>query len=275
MASAGIKHAVLSITTPASVVFLGSQTKSAALARLLNEYLAALAYKFPQILSFFAVIPLPYTDAAITEANYALNRLSASGLGLLSNHEGYYLGNGTFRPFFAHINSMPSPTPIFVHPSGPCMRSSNGSLISGNPTSYPEGFVEYYFETARTFMDLTLTGTIATFTSLKWVVSHAGGAFPAIEDRFLTSQSADLQSESRTAYATRFFWDVAGPVFPRQVQGLLGYNIPTSQLLYGSDFPYAPNYTYAYEIAAIDNASFLSSEEKAAMYGSNYRALFA
>lgn len=41
MASAGIKHAVLSITTPASVVFLGSQTKSAALARLLNEYLAA------------------------------------------------------------------------------------------------------------------------------------------------------------------------------------------------------------------------------------------
>ncbi|KAI3488073.1 hypothetical protein L1887_47951 [Cichorium endivia] len=121
---------------------------------------------------------------------------------------------------------MPSPTPIFVHPSGPCMRSSNGSLISGNPTSYPEGFVEYYFETARTFMDLTLTGTIATFTSLKWVVSHAGGAFPAIEDSI-------------------------------------------------QDFPYAPNYTYAYEIAAIDNASFLSTEEKAAMYGSNYKALFA
>lgn len=137
---------------------------------------------------------------------------------------------------------MPSPTPIFVHPSGPCMRSSNGSLISGNPTSYPEGFVEYYFETARTFMDLTLTGTIATFTSLKWVVSHAGGAFPAIEDRFLTSQPADLQSESRTAYATRFFWDVAGPVFPRQVQGLLGYNIPTSQLLYGSVCPHSPRY---------------------------------
>lgn len=41
MASAGIKHAVLSITTPASVVYPGSKTKSAALARLLNEYLAA------------------------------------------------------------------------------------------------------------------------------------------------------------------------------------------------------------------------------------------
>lgn len=114
------------------------------------------------------------------------------------------------------------------------MHSSNGSLISANPTSYPEGFVEYYFETARTFMDLTLTRTIANLTSLKWVVSHAGGAFPAIEDRFLTSQPTNFQSESRATYATRFFWDSAGPVFPRQVLGLLGYEIPTSQLLYGS-----------------------------------------
>jgi hypothetical protein len=41
MAGAGIKHGVLSIGTPGSVVFPGSQIKSAALARLLNEYLAA------------------------------------------------------------------------------------------------------------------------------------------------------------------------------------------------------------------------------------------
>ena len=31
-----------------------------------------------------------------------------------------------------------------------------------------------------------------------------------------------------------FFWDVAGPVFPHQVLGLLGYGVPASQLLYGS-----------------------------------------
>ena len=41
MAGAGIKHGVLSIGTPGSVVFPGSRVKSAALARLLNEYLAA------------------------------------------------------------------------------------------------------------------------------------------------------------------------------------------------------------------------------------------
>lgn len=41
MAGAGIKHSVLSIGAPGSVVFPGSRVKSAALARLLNEYLAA------------------------------------------------------------------------------------------------------------------------------------------------------------------------------------------------------------------------------------------
>lgn len=45
MAGAGIRHAVISIGAPGSVVFPGSQAKSAALARLLNEYLAAVRNK--------------------------------------------------------------------------------------------------------------------------------------------------------------------------------------------------------------------------------------
>jgi len=177
----------------------------------------------------------PNHKPRITEVNYALEHLNASGVGLQSNHEGYYLGNRAFRPFFAHLDSISNSTPIFVHPAGPCLYAApNGSLTSANPTLYPEGLVEFYFETARAFMDLTLTQTIANFTSLKWIVSHAGGAFPAIEDRFLTAQPTELQARSRAAYAMRLFWDVAGPVFPRQILGLLGYGVPVSQLLYGS-----------------------------------------
>jgi hypothetical protein len=116
----------------------------------------------------------------------------------------------------------------------PCLHASNGTLISANPTPYPTWLIELYFETARTFTDLTLTRTIVDFARLNWIVPHAGGAFPAVEDRFLTSQPAEFQERSREAFATRLFWDVAGPVFPRQVVGLLGYGVPVSQLLYGS-----------------------------------------
>jgi len=44
MASANIKHSVLSMGTPGSVVYPGSPVKSVALARLLNEYLAAVGF---------------------------------------------------------------------------------------------------------------------------------------------------------------------------------------------------------------------------------------
>jgi hypothetical protein len=83
-------------------------------------------------------------------------------------------------------------------------------------------------------MDLTITQTLANFTALKWVVPHAGGAFPSIIDRFLTSQPVEVQGRSRAAYATRLWWDVAGPVFPRQIGGLLGYDVPVGQIVYGS-----------------------------------------
>jgi 6-methylsalicylate decarboxylase len=121
---------------------------------------------------------------------------------LLSNHEGYYLGNRSFTPFFADLNS--SKHAIFVHPTGPCLHSANGSLIDANPTPYPEGFVEYYYETARTFMDLTISQTVANFTSLRWIVPHGGGSFPSIEDRFITSQPPAVLASSKAAYSTRY-----------------------------------------------------------------------
>ncbi|RMZ07025.1 hypothetical protein D0862_04397 [Hortaea werneckii] len=263
MANNSIRNSVLSISAPGSTVFPGSEEKSVALARLLNEYLAVLAKVAPKQFSFFVVVPLPYTEAAITEAKYATRVLGAVGMGLLSNHEGYYLGNRSFTPFFQFLDeSLEGRRSIFVHPNAPCLHGENGSLIDANP-------IELYFETARTFMDLTISRTIANFTRLHWIVPHAGGAFPSIEDRFITSQSADVIALSKAAYSTRFWWDAAGPVFPHQVLGLLGYGVPSSQLLYGSDFPYAPPFSYAYEIAAIQNASFLDPAEKRSLFEGN------
>ncbi|KAK3639527.1 hypothetical protein LTR22_017389 [Elasticomyces elasticus] len=254
-----IGHSVLSVLSPGSVVYLGLEAKSAALARLLNEYQAAIVRKLPKLFSFYAVTPLPYTRAAIVETIYAREKLGAAGIGLLSNHEGYYLGNHAFTPLFANLNSSGGSTKaIFVHPTGPCLHPANGSLIDANPTLYPEGLVEFYFETARTFIDLTISQTIANFTALRWVVPHGGAA----------CTSGGKQSGIQHS-------DAAGPVFPHQILGLLGYGVPTSQLVYGSDFPYAPSFSYSFEIAAIQNATFLTAAEKTALFSSNSESIFA
>lgn len=125
-----------------------------------------------------------------------------------------------FTPFFVSMAARNnSKEVIFVHPNGPCLHVANRSLIDANrsesfrpPTCetatnledtavYPEGLVELYSETARTFMDLNTSRTIIDFTSIHWVVPHAGGSFPGIEDRFITSQP--FIAAGRAAYSTR------------------------------------------------------------------------
>lgn len=135
MASNNIAHSVVSISTPGSVVFVGNETYSVGLARLLNEWMAEVVKLFPQHFSFYAVTPLPYVSAALKEVKYAVDGLGAVGIGLMSNHEGYYLGNPLFREFFAVLDAMDLKSKkIFVHPTLPFKRQIDGSLLDANPS---------------------------------------------------------------------------------------------------------------------------------------------
>lgn len=282
MQTVGIRKSVLSISTPGTTVYVDDEARATALARLLNEYLAALSRTYPSHFDFFAVTPLPYVDAAIREIQYAFEHLGAVGVGLLSNHEGYYLGNAQLQPFFTFLNSLTSANAsqiIFVHPNEPCLRvpNGNGSLISANPTVYPSGLIEYYFETARTFADLTLTSTLSTFSKLNFIIPHAGGSFPSIISRMLSRLSTADFAAQLEVFKQRLWWDTAGPTFPYQVRGLLAYGIRTDKLVLGTDYPYVPgipiqvNKEYA---DLVGEADFLNTTEKDGIYHGNAEKLF-
>lgn len=180
-------------------------------------------------------MPLPYNTAAL-KAQYALSSLGALGLGLFTNHEGYYLGNAALAPFFEALNNtLPGgPHVCIVHPTEPLMRINNGSsIIVANPTTYVTGLVEFYFETARALMDLVLSQTLIKYTNVRWSIAHVGGAFPAIEDRFVKKSTA-LEKLAKQALNSRVWYDSAGPTYFAQVKGLLGYGVPSSQLVFGS-----------------------------------------
>ena len=282
MQAVGIRKSVLSISAPGTTVYVNDEAKATALARLLNEYLAALTRTYPSHFDFFAVTPLPYVDAAITEVRYALDHLGAAGVGLLSNHEGYYLGNAQFQPFFASLNGSTSANAseiIFVHPNEPCLRvpNGNGSLIIANPTVYPDGLVELYFESARTFMDLTLTSTLSIFSRLNFIVPHAGGSFPSIISRMLSRLSPAAFAAQLEVFKQRLWWDTAGPTFPYQVKGLLAYGIGTDKLVLGTDFPYitgAAVQVYKTFADEIGEADFLNTMENDGVYHDNAEKLF-
>ncbi|KAK1778745.1 hypothetical protein QBC45DRAFT_327634 [Copromyces sp. CBS 386.78] len=275
MADHDISRSIISMSTPGAMVFYGNEAYTAGLARLLNEWLAELKQSFPDRFGFYAVMPLPYNTAALKEAQYALSSLGALGLGLLTNHEGYYLGNAALAPFFEALNNtVPGgPHVCFVHPTDPLMRVDNGSsIIVANPTTYATGFVEFYFETARALMDLVLSQTLIKYTNVRWQISHVGGAFPAIEDRFL-KRSPALEKLAKQALNSRVWYDSAGPTYFAQVKGLLGYGVPSSQLVFGSDFPYS-QFPYDAAAQAIVDADFLTQLEKTALFETNAEDMF-
>ncbi|KAK3313384.1 hypothetical protein B0H66DRAFT_350349 [Apodospora peruviana] len=264
-----IARSVLSVSTPGSTVFYGNAAYSAGLARLLNEWLAELHRQFPKRFEFYAVMPLPYTEYAIREAKYALSSLGALGLGLLTNHEGLYLGNPAFAPFYSAIDALPGgPHVCMVHPTEPLMRAANGTVIStANPTLYNSGLVEFYFETARALMDLISTRTLTNYTNIRYSIAHVGGAFPSIRDRFL-KRNPSLDILATEALNTKVWYDSAGPTYFSQVKGLLGYDVPASQLVFGSDWPYS-GFSYAASAQAIVDAEFLTATQKKAIFVDN------
>ncbi|KAF9561151.1 hypothetical protein CPC08DRAFT_664696 [Agrocybe pediades] len=272
METQGIDRAVFAFSAPGPNVYVGKKLLTVALARLINEQTAAYRKANPTKFKFYAHVPLPYTAEAIVEAKYALTRLGASGIVLQSNVEGRYLGDATFTPFFDALNKLGGRQILYIHPADPVVKVKS-QLVSANPTQYPAGSIEFYFETARTLMDLTLTQTIHNFTNIHYVIPHAGGAFPTTVDRILKSRP-QLYDSSFEVFNTRFWWDSAGPTYFHQISGLLGINVPRSQLLYGTDFPYAPAVVQPGSLAAVKSSNLFTADEKTAIFTTNAEALF-
>ncbi|KDR76426.1 hypothetical protein GALMADRAFT_246767 [Galerina marginata CBS 339.88] len=272
MAGQGIERAIIAFSTPGPNVWVGNKVLTVALARLLNEQAAAYCRAYPNKFNFYAQVPLPWTSEAIREAQYAINELGAVGIWVQSNVEGKYLGDVSFTPFFQAMNSWGGRQILYIHPAVPVLQYHN-QLIEANPTPYITGKIEFYFETARTLMDLTLTQTIHNFTNIHYVIPHVGGAFPSTVDRILKSYPT-LYDSSFQIYNTRFWWDSAGPTYFHQVSGLLGMGVPKTQLLYGTDFPYAPLAPQAPSLAAVKNSPLFTAAEKTAIFRTNAQNLF-
>ncbi|KAF1952720.1 amidohydrolase 2 [Byssothecium circinans] len=280
MAQHSIKHSILCISTPQANAFPDDKAKTTALARLLNEFVAELVRCYPQRFSWMAVLPLPYVEEAVREARYAVEELGAVGVGVMTNHEGLYPGEERFDGLWGYLRGRAEKSGkkgrevVFVHPTDPVIRLDDGRLVSSKPSPLRSGLGEFYFETARAISSITAHRTIFKFPNLHWRISHGAGAFPDIADRFLLGFPGDAEA-ARKAYAKRFWYDSAGPVYPRQIKGLLAQGIPVSQFVFGTDYPYGIGFWDAgANIAGLAEADFLDEVEKDGVFTRNAEELW-
>ncbi|KAF7972189.1 hypothetical protein HWV62_18778 [Athelia sp. TMB] len=275
--SAGIEKAILSISSPG--VYFGDVEKAAILSRKCNEYTAEIKRQHPTRFGFFASVPLPDTERAIAEAEYALKYLNADGIVLMSSYDTVYLGDPSFAEFFDALHRLNAT--VFVHPTSPCSTSSNvpGAPGKFHPLPYPNPFSEFFFDSTRTAFSLLMNDTFNRCSGMKMILTHAGCVLPPLIDRFQgfatggfgNKDGHAMQPLQKTVFE-RVYFDLSGAVLPNQLPGLLQIADP-KKLYYGSDYPFTPAATAAMYAEKLEGTDVMTEElKRGALEGSAWKA---
>lgn len=251
MKQLNITKSVLSITSPGTHLKPNDSDNAALMARQTNEELSAIFKDHPAHFRFFASLPLPSVDRSIAEIDYALDELGAVGFAALSNANGVYLGDQALDPVFAHLNSRRAI--VFIHPTTCNLLTSTGpdsqtEIQAVKPLDvYPRPMMEFMFDETRAIANLLLSGTVAKYPNITFIMSHCGCALPSILDRVgafatLTTGAESQAAEFRRLLRERFYFDLAGFPFPNQIHGLLRIlgDGGEKRLVYGTDYPFSP-----------------------------------
>lgn len=268
----GIATSVLSISAP-GVHFADHDPTgriAVALSRRMNEFCAELIRDHPGRFGAFATLPLPDVDAALAELAYSLDDLALHGVILLSNYDGYYLGDPRFDALFAELDRRGAV--VFIHPQSPPGQEHSHLGL-------PEAMLDVCFDTTRTAFSLIVNGVTKRYPAIRFILAHAGGAVPylagrvavtasmlaglkgaapavaegigklagvshALEERLPEQLSYYLRfrhnvlPEGPDHYLRRFFYDTALSASPHAFAALLTV-VDSSHIVFGSDYVFA------------------------------------
>ena len=205
------------------------------MAREANEYAAQLGRDHPGRFGYFAALPLMDTEGAMKEIEYAMDTLKADGIGLMTGYGDKYLGDQRFWPIWEELNRRRAT--IYVHPLlANCCKNPSADFI-------PPAVIEYATDTSRTIASMLYGGAANKFPNINWIWSHSGGTMPFLWSRF-TRQELDMKEAAKKvlpngvlAEVQRFYYDTAQGNHEGAIAALRAI-VPTSHILFGSDFPY-------------------------------------
>ena len=231
MDQAGIAVAMLSVTQPGVNFTSGEAARK--LVRECNEYAAKLIADHPGRFGSFAMLPLTDVDGSLKEISYALDTLKLDGIGLLTNYHDKWLGDPAFLPVMEELNRRK--VVVYTHPA-------TADCCVNLVRTEPPGMIEWGTDTTRTIGDIIFSGNAQKFRDIRWIFSHAGGTMPFLIERFVRQPLLDPKSkaavpEGTLAELTRFYYDTAQTANKAAMSALTAV-IPTSQIVFGTDFPY-------------------------------------
>jgi predicted TIM-barrel fold metal-dependent hydrolase len=154
-----------------------------------------------------------------------------------------WLGDAHYAPVFEELNRRGAV--VYTHPVAPdCCRD----LLE----EFNDSVIEYGTDTTRAIGKLLFSGSAARYPRIRFVFSHAGGTMPFLVGRFQRSIQnhpvPDRLPNGVMPEIRRLFYDTAqsaNPVTMAALHKVAG----TSQILFGTDFPYRSIEEHARDLA--------------------------
>ena len=259
----GVATAIVSISTPG--IWFGGVQAARTLARKCNEYSARLVRDHPGRFGFFAAVPLPDAEGSLREIAYAMDVLKADGIGLMTSYGAKWPGDISYAPVFEELNRRKAV--VYIHPTGPdCCRE----LIP----HVPYVMTELPHDTTRAVTSLLFSGSFARFRNIRFIFSHAGGTLPMVAGRIARQGSAIKELAEKVPNGVeyelkRLYYEIAGSANRPAMSGLMNL-VPTSQIMFGSDYPWGRTGANAAGLTSLG----LSSPDVRAIERENAIALF-
>ena len=203
----------------------------AALARKSNDYGAQLVKDHPASFGLLAALPLPDPQGSLVEMEYALDTLHADGIALLSSYGDKWLGDATYAPVFEELNRRKAV--VFVHPNAP---NCCANLQAHVPASTMEFLFRHDSDDRKPAHErdfLPVSESPVYFFSRRGSHAHAG-----------EPNGKALSQRPGGSSAQRRALRIEAPVlrYRQRKQSDLALRllsiVPSSQVLFGSDFPF-------------------------------------
>ena len=260
----GIEKAFLSMSAPG--VSTLAETEAVAETQAFNDDLGRIVRLAPERFGSFSYLPLPFVEESLREIARAYDEIGTDGVCVLTSYGKTHLGDPAFASVFAELDRRKAI--VFVHPDeGP------GSwAIPGVPAAT----LDFPIDTTRAILSLMMGGVFQRNPQIRFIFSHAGGAAPFLAERFARLEripkNREVLADGVVTILSRLYLDTAlsanGFIFPALLK-LVGDN----QVLFGSDYPFAPEDTMTASIAGLASLP-LTDKTRAAIERDNALALF-
>ena len=225
----GITMTALSVNDPGPEWFGDDGPR---LARVMNDFVAAIVRKHPTRFLGLCVLPLQDMDAAQAELNRCVHDLNMRGILLYTNLAGRFPDEPAFRPLFARAEALG--IPLLLHPAKPLtteiakdyeMTSSLGNM----------------FEDTTALTRIIMSGILDKHPRLRLVCPHLGGTLPYIIGRIdhqisVLKRGPQYLTRRPSEYLRQVWFDIVSPL-PQAIKfchELLG----SERLLFASDHPW-------------------------------------